>query len=245
MSDSPPGAAGATPDDPDRERWFLVRDRAAYLPDADALVIADLHLGRARTSNVEFPLPERASVERRLAGLVDAFDPRRVVLAGDVCHAFGTAPEGVAESLDAIRERVADAGAGLVVVRGNHDPMLDSLADPVSEHRLGDGTLICHGHEDPGDADRYVIGHEHPAIDIEGRRHPCFLWGEGVHSGSDVLAVPAFTELAAGTPVNTMRGRDAQSPLLSDLGAFRPLVREADSGETFVFPPLSSFRELL
>jgi putative SbcD/Mre11-related phosphoesterase len=239
------GAAGAASDGPDHDRWFLLGDRAAYLPEPDALVLADLHLGRSRTANVELPLPEREPIERRIEDLLDAFDPGTVVLAGDVCHAFETVPDGVAGTLAGIRECVAGAGADLVVVRGNHDPMLDSLADPVVEHRPGDGSLVCHGHEPPdGDADRYVVGHEHPAIEIEGLRRPCFLWGEEVYRGGDVLAVPAFTELAAGTPVNGLRGRDVQSPLLSRLGAFRPVVRDGD-GETLVFPPLDAFRDLL
>jgi len=244
MSDS--GSADPADGRASADRWFVVRDRAAYLPEADTLVLADLHLGRSRTSNVELPLPEREAIERRLGDLLAAVDPGTVVFAGDVCHAFGTLPDGVAESFAAVRDRVGAAGADLVVVRGNHDATLDSLADPVSEHRLGDGTLVCHGHEEPASgADRYVIGHDHPAIEIEGQRHPCFLWGEGAHRGRDVLVVPAFTELAAGVPVNGLSGRDAQSPLLDEPGAFRPIVREEDGGETFVFPALSEFRDLL
>jgi len=235
-----------TPGDHSPDRWFAVRDRAAYLPEPAALVLADLHLGRSRTSNVELPLPERAAIEDRLADLLEAFDPATVVFAGDVCHAFSTVPDGVAATFDALRERIEGTGAAFVVVRGNHDAMLEDLADTTADHRLRDGTLVCHGHEDPDvDADRYVVGHDHPAIEIEGARRPCFLWGEGRHRGGDVLALPAFTELASGTPVNGLRGRDVQSPFLADLGAFRPVVREEETGETLVFPPLDSFRDLL
>ncbi len=246
MSDSGDGSAGAASGSPDSDRWFSVRDRAAYLPDPGALVLADLHLGRSRTSNVELPLPEREAIASRMADLLEAVEPGTVVLAGDVVHAFGRVPEGVHGAFSELREHVERAGAELVVVRGNHDAALDSLADPVSKHRLDDGTLVCHGHEEPAaDADRYVIGHEHPAIEIEGVRRPCFLWGEGTYRGADVLVLPAFTELAAGVTVNGMRGRDAQSPLLAELGAFRPIVREEESEETLVFPPLDAFRKLL
>ncbi|MFB6295966.1 MAG: metallophosphoesterase [Halobacteriales archaeon] len=231
---------------PGEERWFVARERAVYIPAADALVLADLHLGRGRTSNVSLALPEFDAIEERLGGLLDAFDPGTVVVAGDVCHAFSTVPEGVPDALAALDERVRGAGADLVLVAGNHDATLDSLADPVPEHPLDDGTLVHHGHEHPeGDADRYVIGHEHPAIEIEGRRHPCLLWGAGAYRGGDVLALPAFTDLAAGTVVNGLRGRDTQSPLLSSLGAFRPVVRNSGEGETLVFPPLSALRARL
>ncbi len=233
-----------TPERVDRE--LSVRDRAVYLPEADALVLADLHLGRSRTANVELPLPERAPIDSRLADLLADFEPGTVVLAGDVCHSFSTVPEGVAGTFEGIRDRVEAAGAAFVVVRGNHDVMLDSLADPVSETRLQDGTVVHHGHEPPdADAERYVIGHDHPAIEIEGVRHPCFLWGEGTYRGGDVLVVPAFTELAAGRVINGMRGRDMGSPLVSDLDAFRPVVHEEELGETLVFPPLGAFRGFL
>jgi len=240
MSDSGPGTT-----DPG-DRWFSVRDRAVYLLRADALVLADLHLGRARTANAELPLPEREATRSRLADLLETFDPGTVVLAGDVCHAFSTVPEGTAETFEGLRDLVGEAGAGFVVVRGNHDAMLDSLADPVPETRLRDGTVVHHGHEPPdAGAGRYVVGHDHPAIEIEGARHPCFLWGEKAYRGGDVLVVPAFTELAAGSVVNGRRGRDMQSPLLSDLDAFRPVVRVENDGETLVFPPLESLRGFL
>jgi len=238
--------SGAPRGDSPPDRWFSVRDRAAYLPEPGALVLADLHLGRSRTSNVELPLAERDAIETRVADLLAAFDPRTVILAGDVCHAFSTLPDGVAATFGTLREPIEDAGAELVAVRGNHDVMLDELTDPVPEHRLRDGTVVCHGHERPdADAERYVVGHEHPAIEIEGVRRPCFLWGVGTYRGSDVLALPAFTELAAGTLVNGLRERDAQSPLLADLGAFRPIVREDEKAETLVFPSLDSLRALL
>lgn len=245
MSDSNSRTAGATgPASPDP--WFSVRDRAVYLPGADALVLADLHLGRSRTANVELPLPEREAIQSRLVDLLETFEPGTVVLAGDVCHSFSTIPKGVAGTFEDICNRIEDAGAAFVVVRGNHDVMLDSLADPVSETRLRDGTVVHHGHEPPdADAKRYVVGHDHPAIKIEGVRHPCFLWGVETYRGGDVLVLPAFTELAAGRVINETRGRDMQSPLLSELDEFRPVVREETDGETLVFPPLGAFRGFL
>lgn len=246
MSDSDPGTAGATSDPARPDRWFSVRDRAVYLPEAETLVLADLHLGRSRTANVELPLPEREAIQSRVADLIGRFEPGTVVLAGDVCHSFSTIPEGVAGTFEGVRDQVEAAEAAFVVVRGNHDVMLDSLADTVSETRLRNGTVVHHGHEPPdADAERYVIGHDHPAIEIEGVRYPCLLWGRETYRGGDVLVLPAFTELAAGRVINGIGGRDMQSPVLSDLDAFRPVVREAEDGETLVFPPLGAFREFL
>lgn len=218
---------------------FRPRDRAAYLPAADALVLADLHLGRGEDTALELPITGR--VPERVAGLVDWCAPSTVVLAGDVVHSFA-APSGPVEAaFEAIADAASAAGADLVVLSGNHDGALATLADLEPSVTLGDGTLVCHGHEPPeAAADRYLIGHDHPAILIEGQRRPCYLYGVAVHRGVDVIVLPAFSPLATGTLVNDLERYDASSPLLADVGAFRPVVRDGDADETFVFPPLSA-----
>jgi hypothetical protein len=59
------------------------------------------------------------------------------------------------------------------------------------------------------------------------------------------LVLPAFTRLAGGVEINGLRARELQSPLLTDLGAFRPIVYDEDSEEALWFPPLSEFRSML
>lgn len=216
---------------------FRPRDRAAYLPAADSLVLADLHLGRSESAAVGLPVSN--SVVERLADLLAWCDPSTVVLAGDVVHSFTRVTRGVAESFGRLRERVGRAD--LLVVAGNHDACLDALCDSVDAHRLVDGSVVCHGHEAPDErADRYVVGHDHPAIVIEGKRRPCYLYGEGVYRGADVVALPAFDPLARGTAVNRLRRDDPASPFLADVRAFSPVVWDDAAGETYVFPKLSS-----
>lgn len=225
-------------------------DRAAYLPDADALVVADLHLGRDADSNVQLPLGEAENVAERLAGLLDRFEPAIVVFAGDVLHAFDRIPAGVEESLDTLRAAVADVGARLVVTPGNHDGLLAATdLECHDEFRLPDGTVVCHGHDAPEtDADRYVVGHDHPAIRIEGTKHPCYLLGDGTYRDADVVVLPSFNPLVRGTVVNSMSRRDFGSPVVADgdpIGAYRPVVWDEATGEALEFPPLSEFRRLL
>lgn len=226
--------------------WLEFSDRAVYLPESDTLVIADLHLGRAVTSAVDFPLPEDSSIRTRLEELVDRFEPAELVIAGDVLDSFSQVPDGVAATLEGLRASVDSAGVELTVVEGNHDPMLSELTDAIAERRLGTSTLICHGHEHPEhSADRYVIGHDHPAIVIEGQRRPCFLYGPGAYEGGDVIVLPSFNELIAGTKVNQLDGEHLQSPFLDSLETFRPIVVEEASGATYRFPPLGTMREFL
>lgn len=236
------GRAGAAGGD------LTYAERALYLPGADALVLADLHAGRAAASNVDYPLGEGADLRERLAALLSRFAPAEVVIAGDLLHAFDRVPEGVPETVDALWAAVADAGADLVVTPGNHDTMLDAVLEGIParvtpEYRLGE-TVVCHGHEEPdGAAARYLVGHEHPAVEMEGRRRPCFLEGAALYRGSDVVVLPAFSRLAVGALVNDRTTADCVTPLVTDVPACRPVV--VSEGETLRFPPLRDLRPLL
>ncbi|MFC6726418.1 metallophosphoesterase, partial [Halobium palmae] len=43
-------------------KGLAFRNRAVFLPAAETLVVADLHVGRDENSGVEFPLGERADL---------------------------------------------------------------------------------------------------------------------------------------------------------------------------------------
>ena len=239
---------------PSRVDDVTYRDRAVYLPAAETLVVADLHVGRAEASDVAFPLGEGTDLRERLAALVGTFDPGAVVFAGDVLHRFDTATAAAESGLADLVRVCREAGAEPVLVRGNHDTVLETVwdGDVFDEYVVGSagdagdsGVVVCHGHAEPeADASLYVAGHLHPAITIEGRRRPCYLYGDAAHRGADVLVLPAFTRLAAGVPVNGMRG-ETRSPLVDDVDAFRPLVYDEDAEETLSFPPLGEFRRML
>ncbi|EMA50128.1 MULTISPECIES: metallophosphoesterase [Halococcus] len=223
-------------------------DRAIYLPESDTLVLADLHLGRGASADIELPLSEE-DVPPRIDGLCDRFLPTTVVLAGDVLHAFSHVPTAAREAFREVEAVVENAGARLVVTPGNHDTMLDGVWDGPTPTAFSAGeTTILHGHEPPDrEAERYVVGHDHPKITIEGDDWPCYLLGEGIYHGADVLVLPAFTRLASGVAVNGGHGHKTleRSPLVTDIERFRPVVRDEDRDETLEFPSLGEFRELL
>jgi putative SbcD/Mre11-related phosphoesterase len=248
------------------------RDRAVYIH--DTLVLADLHFGKGAASTVEFPLGAGEDAVDRLAALCEQFDPAEVVLAGDVFHSFDYVPDEAERALRAVSRTVREAGARLVVLEGNHDTMLGSVydGDLYDEYELstdegdlesggsdtdsdsgdtnatGETTVVCHGHEEPeAQADRYVVGHDHPAIEIEGQKRPCFLVGAGAYRGADVVVVPAFNRLVEGVSVNGRIGtaRPELSPMVTGVAAFRPVVYDEASEETLEFPPLGQFDRML
>ena len=235
-------------------------ERAVYLPNPDALVVADLHVGRGEASAVSLPLGERADLVDRLGVLLDRFGPDTVVVAGDAVHTFDRVTDRARGTLNALRDRCEASGAALELVAGNHDAALaDAWDGPVREELVlneGDGsggdaagpprTVVCHGHEAPSTAaDRYVIGHVHPTIEIEGDRRPCVLRGDGTYRGADLLVLPAFTRLAAGVPVNDAATAGLDTPLVADAAALAPVVYDPDREEPLRFPPLGAFDRLL
>jgi putative SbcD/Mre11-related phosphoesterase len=228
---------------------FSLHDRAVFVPAAETLVLADVHLGKAAASRVEAPIDDGTDVVDRLDSLLAELEPATVVVAGDLLHSFSRLPRGVERDLARLVETVDKSGADLVVTPGNHDTMLADAfdGDTSDEYALADAeTVVCHGHERPETtAERYIVGHDHPALSVEGRKLPCFLYGPERYEGADVLVLPAFTRLAAGSTVNGMAGRDFQTPLVRTADAFHPAVTDDSSGETLWFPPLGECRQLL
>jgi len=213
----------------------------------ETLVVADCHVGRGTGGELEFPVGSGTDMVERFRGLVKRHDPSEVVLAGDLLHSFRTVPRTVADTVAGLQAACREAGARLVVTPGNHDTMLDSVWDGPTEreYRVGD-TVVLHGHEAPeSEADRYVVGHDHPTIEIEGQRRPCYLVGEGQYRGSEVVMLPSFNKLNAGVRVNSMSAGDFQSPLVTDADRLAPVVWDEAARETREFPPLGEFRRML
>lgn len=227
------------------EPFGVVRDRAVYLPDTETLVAADLHLGTVAASAVDAPLEEGPAIVDRLAALVERFEPAELVLAGDVLHAFGFVPQAARETVSALVQRVEAVDAALVLLEGNHDAQLAELSDlqPAGSHQLGDGTVVCHGHERPAETGhRYVVGHDHPVIVIDGRRWPCYLHGQAAEGEAEVLALPAFNAAVRGTPVNDWADGDPLSPFLTAVSEFQPVVWDHTTDDALVFPALASLQ---
>ncbi len=174
----------------------LLPHRGVWLPAQRALLVADLHIGKA----VSFrrwgvPVPEATTGEtlEALSDAVRATGADRVVFLGDFLHSARAHAAATLQAVQAWRER--HSSLGLTLVRGNHD---DRAGDPPSSLRIEvvdeplalGGWLLAH-HPTPRDGAYVLAGHLHPCVQVGGRAHdrlrlPCF------HFSADVGVLPAF-----------------------------------------------------
>jgi len=176
---------------------MLLAERAAFLPDLQTLLVADVHVGKAasfRGLGVPVPHGTTAGTLDRLSAALAASGARRLVILGDFVHAQRSFTPATRATL--ARWRAAHAALSITLLRGNHD---DRAGDPPAALGIEavDGPLACGPyrlvHEPQERPEGYVLaGHVHPGV-VVGRgfdrlRLPCF------HFGARVGVLPAFGE---------------------------------------------------
>lgn len=177
------------------EPMRLLGSRALYWPARQALLIADLHLGKAdvfRRAGIALPSGGTVGDLQRLQALLEAHACRELWILGDILH--GPAHRAAwYQHWQGWRER--NAGLEVHVVRGNHDR---HLAHAQLQVRIHDdvplGPFLLR-HEPVAHPARHVIaGHLHPQIALPAlrRRFPAFWLREGM------TILPAFSAFTAG-----------------------------------------------
>jgi DNA ligase-associated metallophosphoesterase len=174
----------------------LLAQRAVFLPEHGALLVADAHIGKAVSfRRLGVPVPGGTTTEtlQRLSTAIAATGAQHVIFLGDLLHSARSRAAATWAAVAQWREQ--HAGIALTLVRGNHDshagdPPPDWRVACVDEPlRLGGLALKHHPKPEPG---AYVLaGHIHPAAVVGGRAHdrlrlPCF------HFGAQVGVLPAF-----------------------------------------------------
>ena len=217
---------------------------ALYVRDLGLCVVSDVHIGLAETlyrQGLHFPLHEEETLLDRFETILERFRPEVFVLDGDIFHSFDRVSRDVRETFSTVLATLR-AECEVVLVRGSHDTMLPAIAGGTVERYDRGGYTVVHGDREVADHGALVIGHDHPAIEIDLARFPCFLYGEGAVRGRDLVVLPAYNPLSPGVMINYARARDFLSPILRrvDAGSLQPVV-EVD-GEAVVLPPLAGIR---
>jgi len=204
---------------------LLLPGRAALLVASRTLLVADLHLGKAATfRRAGMPVPEGSAQSdlARLAAVVAARRPRRIVILGDLFHARGGATPRVFEEFAALRARIA--ATEVVLVLGNHDrsvgklpgmlgidacvPFLDEPPFSFVHEPAAAGAADAGGAVDWAARGRFTFaGHLHPTVTLRspgGDRlvERCFA------AEPSLLVLPAFGSFTGGHAVQpTERSR--------------------------------------
>ena len=181
------------------QQCWLSPERCLYWEEEQTLVLSDLHFGKTghfRKAGIAVPQEVFKEDLHRLLQQVHHFQPKRIILTGDLFHS-----DANQEHLLFARWRASIATPEIHLVQGNHDRLPDrAYADLdliLHRHALTIGPFaFVHDPADhpPGDESSYVFsGHLHPGIRLSGlgkqsMRFPCF------HLTDTHAVLPAFSK---------------------------------------------------
>lgn len=175
---------------------------ALWWPQQATLVVADLHLEKGSAfarRGVLLPPYDSCETIGRLAGLVLALQPSRVICLGDSFHDLA-GPERLAAE-DRAKLRALTDGRHWIWVGGNHDGGSAARVGGEAHDEYAIGPIVFR-HEavaETGGAEAEMTGHYHPkaSVALAGRRHTgrCFV-GDGRR-----LILPAFGAFTGGLDV--------------------------------------------
>ncbi|MGF1523556.1 MAG: ligase-associated DNA damage response endonuclease PdeM [Leptolyngbyaceae cyanobacterium] len=161
---------------------MLLAEKAAYMPEAEALLVSDVHLGKSETfQHFGIPVPNQINEAtlNRLKQACDRTQACRLFVLGDLFHAKAGMVDTV---IDSWLQFLNDTQLEAHLILGNHDRGLVDVLSQLS--------LTCH--TQPIQLNTWVLSHEPlpiaEGINICGHVHPCVRLG----GGSDRLRLPCF-----------------------------------------------------
>lgn len=195
---------------------------AAWWPVERTLVLADIHFekGSAYARGRQFLPPyDTRTALKRIAALMRAHSPARVIALGDSFHDRW----GAGRLDDFEREQLAAMGrvAEWIWIEGNHDPEIPSWLGGRIASEVAVGGLVFRHEPSAVPVRGEVAGHLHPCATVTRRGHSirrrCFV------SDGTRLVLPAFGAYAGGLDVReqTIRSLFGQRVLAYLLGSRR------------------------
>ncbi|MCW8277576.1 ligase-associated DNA damage response endonuclease PdeM [Pseudomonas sp. PCH199] len=187
------------------EELWLLPEKAIYWPALQAVLIADVHFGKAAAyRRLGQPVPQ-GTTSRNIAvldAILAALPCRQLIFLGDFLHGPGS---HAMATLDALTEwRVRHRDLPMTLIRGNHDKRAgdppSTLHIRVLPEPLLLGPFALQHEPDPHPTRHVLAGHVHPVYRLHGRgrqslRLACF------RLGTDVSLLPAFGAFTGGYQV--------------------------------------------
>jgi putative SbcD/Mre11-related phosphoesterase len=185
---------------------FLTKERAAWIPELSAIVIADVHLGYESGLFPEpfYPRMQIEEVKERMERIMEKYGPEWVIIDGDLKHEFSSTPYAEFSEINEFLNIMKNAK--ITLIRGNHDNFIVGYLKKkgiyVLETMETERFVFAHGHEKISipEGKVLIMGHEHPVFrvrdEIGGKASfPCFLVTD------KIVVLPAFSEISGGSDV--------------------------------------------
>lgn len=188
------------------QHFYLLPEKAIFWKQKDALLIADLHFGKAghfRKSGL--PVTSNVGFEslKKLEKLILQINPSQLIFLGDMFHSKFN--EEIAFFMD---WRKHHHQLDFLLIKGNHDILPIGLFEENNIHLENEGLLmnqfilLHHPSENPIPENHFAFcGHVHPAITISGKgkqsaKLPCF------YASERQLILPAFGKFTGTANIN-------------------------------------------
>jgi len=204
---------------------IIWNERAVFLEELSAVIIADLHIGyedELREKGVIVP-SQWKKMRDRIESIMKKTKADKLIILGDIKHNILRTPRYV-------REFFEDMPYEIIAVKGNHDGGIEDMVDfkvyPSQGFRIGRYGFM-HGHSWPSQdvikADFLFMGHMHPEVELfdsleKSNKMACILHGglneKGVEKygkNVSIFVLPAFNPLvgaAIGKPLGPLFTND-------------------------------------
>lgn len=176
------------------EEFILLPEKAIYWPKEEALLLADLHLGKVthfRKAGIGLPKSVELDNLERLAQLILDHKARSVYLLGDLFHSHYNDQWPIFQAF-----MKAFKDTEFILIKGNHDILNESayIAENLTyfPESLELGPFLMTHIPIEYTSELYnICGHLHPGVRLKGRglqalKLPCF------HFGKKGLVLPAY-----------------------------------------------------
>ena len=184
-----------------QQSFILTNQRALFWETEKALVLSDLHVGKAATFRKHgIPISKKVLEDdlHRLQQLIDYFDTEKLIIVGDLFHAEYNS------EIHCFRDWIKKLEVQIELIVGNHDRQSTRVYEEMNfvvyaEEKISHGIRFVHDEMAASPEYFTISGHTHPGVLIsgKGRQHiklPCY------QVTSQQLILPAFSKF---TGLNT------------------------------------------
>lgn len=190
------------------QQLWLSEERAIFWESGKTLIVSDLHLGKGghfRKSGIAVPQKILTHDLQRLIGLIQYFQPKRILITGDLFHSHAN------DEMELFMKWRKDLPIEeILLVQGNHDILQDSWYQE-QQIKIVKGVYeefpfsFTHDPAFEVNPSYYTFtGHIHPGYIIRGKgkqqlKFPCF------HFGKNYAILPAFGGFTGSVAVDPLK----------------------------------------